>query len=462
MPRTARRDRLWSLIRGLFLALAIAFTLPVAAQETPTQPSGAISTAQDGTEDAAIERRIDGIIGELDEYEGVSVDVREGIVTFGGEVLDGETIPELDALASRVDGVVAVRNTVVENTDVARRLDPIVERTKMRFVQFVNYLPLIVVAMLAGGLVMLVGVLLARWERPWGSLAPNAFIAEIYRVILRLVFVVAGIVTALDILNATAVLTGLFGAAGILGLAVGFAVQDTVENFIASIMLSVRQPFRPNDMVDIEGSVGTVIRLTSRATILLDPDGNHVRLPNSFVFKAKIINYTRNTTRRFGFELGIDPNDDLAEARRIGIETLAGLAFVLADPPPQVWIKDSGDSTITMEFFAWLNQREAAFLPARGEALRVVMAALTQAGIGLPEPSYRLNLSGGALPVVDLPDKENRAKAITLTEMDAEPAPKPKPTPEPVMPDRTIERMADQERASEGEEDLLSHGAPQE
>lgn len=448
------------MIRALLLLLCLAG--PAAAQDAPTQPSGTISTTQDSRGDLAIEQRIEAIIAELDGYAEVGVDVREGIVTFTGEVLDGEAIPRLEELAARVDGVVAIESEVIESTDVSRRLDPVVKRFQDRFWQTVTYLPLLAVAVTAGVFVILLGVLLARWDWPWKRIAPNAFIADIYRVVLRLAFVLAGVVVALDILNATAVLTGLLGAAGIVGLAVGFAVRDTVENFIASVMLSLRQPFRPNDYVDIEGSAGSVIRLTSRATILLDADGNHVRLPNSFVFKAKILNYTRNEERRFSFMLGIDPNDDLAQARQIGLATLAELDFVLTDPAPQVWVKEAGDSTVSMEFLAWVNQREVNFAVARGEALRVVMAALTRAGIGLPEPSYRLNLTGGGLPVIDLPDTDRRAEALVLSEDDTPEPEKPHLDARDVAADTTIERMVDEERRENDRTDLLSTAAPEE
>ena len=447
------------MIRFILLALMLLAT-PAAAQDA-AQPSGAISTSQDSQGDSAIEARIEGIVAELDGFGDVQVDVREGIVTFRGEVVEADAIARLDDLAARVDGVVAIENDVVESTDVGRRLDPVAERFKARAAQFVDYLPLLTIAVAAGLLVVFLGIVLARWDWPWRRLAPNAFIGEIYRMVVRLVFVLAGIVVALDILNATAVLTGLLGAAGIVGLAVGFAVRDTVENFIASVMLSLRQPFRPNDFVDIEGSKGAVIRLTSRATILLDPDGNHVRLPNSFVFKAKIINYTRNDERRFGFILGIDPADDLAQTRRIGIETLRSLDFVLTDPPPQVWVKDAGDSTVSVEFYGWVNQRESEFLVARGEAVRMVMSALTRAGIGMPEPSYRLNIAGGGLPVVDLPDSEDRPDEIVATTGEADTTPA-LPEPEAVSADRSIARMVENERRVEGDADLLSEAAPRE
>ncbi len=435
----------------MILVLLLLVCLAAAAEaQDEGQPSGAISTAQDSRDDAAIDRRIEAIIGQLSGYEGITVDVREGIVTLGGEVLDGEAIPRLDTLAARVDGVVAIENEVVESTDVARRLDPVAERFRTRIAQFFSYLPLLAVAAVAGLLVALAGLLLARWEWPWRRLAPNAFIANIYRVVLRLAAVAAGVVTALDIMNATAVLTGLLGAAGILGLAVGFAVRDTVENFIASVMLSLRQPFRPNDLVDIEGSMGRVVRLTSRSTILLDLDGNHVRLPNAVVFKARIVNFTSNDERRFSFVLGVDPVSDVTEAKRIGTQTLAALDFVLETPAPQVWIRDVAASTIEVEFLGWLNQRETAFDMARSEAIRMVMAALTRAGIGLPEPTYRVSIAG-QMPAALVPEADTSPAARPLAD--------PRP-PEVVGPDLSIERKVLEERRTTGEADLLNPAAP--
>ena len=85
------------------------------------------------------------------------------------------------------------------------------------------------------------------------------------------------------------------------GLAVGFALRDLVENYIASLMLSLRQPFAPNDQVLIEGFEGRVVRLTSRATILMTLDGNHVRIPNAVVFKGTIVNLSHNPERRLRF-----------------------------------------------------------------------------------------------------------------------------------------------------------------
>src|SRR3546814_7123269 len=115
-------------------------------------------------------------------------------------------------------------------------------------------------------------------------------------------------------------------------ISIGFAIRDTVDNYVSSLMLSLRQPFRANDHVVIEGHEGRVVRLTSRATILMTLEGNHLRIPNSTVFNAVILNYTRNPARRFAFELGIEANDDPVAGMALGLRAPRALDFVLDTP----------------------------------------------------------------------------------------------------------------------------------
>ena len=432
-------------MRILFVVLTLILSGPALAQEA--QPQGTIAVETDLATDQLIRDRIRDIMLELDGYTGVRVAVSEGIVTFTGEVVDTEAIARLDQLAARVDGVVAIENNVTETTDVVQRLNPVAARFKERLQQLLALTPLLAIAVISGLLVTTLGWTLAGWQAPFRRFAPNAFIADIYRMVIRLAFVVIGIVVALDIMGATALLGTLLGAAGIVGLAVGFAVRDTVENFIASIMLSLRQPFRPMDFIEIGGDSGTVIRLTSRATILLDPSGNHIRIPNATVFKSRIVNYSRNAERRFDFDLGVDPSADLAEVRRIGQETLEALPYVLEAPAPAVWIMGAGDSTIVVKFLGWIDQRETSLAVARGDALRVVANALGQAGIALPEPGLRVIGLG-----TDTPQPA---------------APKPQPVvadavPEDVRPDDALEELIEDERQALADSDLLSREAPEE
>ncbi len=376
-------------ILALFLIVLLAVAVPVQAQDGE-QPQSAIAVEDSAEKDAAIAVRIRDILSELEGYDNVTVTVSSGIVTLRGTTVDTTAAQRLSELVGRVEGVVAIENEVSETTDVVERLNPAVERFLARGQQVIAFLPLALVAMAAFVVVVCLGFVVARLRWPWERLAPNAFIADIYRQIVRLAFIVAGLVVALDILGATALLSTILGAAGIVGLAIGFAVKDTVENFIASIMLSIRQPFRPNDTVEIEGDIGNVIRLTSRATILLSFDGNHIRIPNATVFKSRIVNYSRHDTRRFMLELGVAYNADLVEAQTLALNTVKALPFVLDAPAPQVWIDGFGESAVDIRVTAWVAQHETSFVQGRGEAYRAVLAAFDAAGIYMPENTLRI------------------------------------------------------------------------
>lgn len=436
-------------MRILILILLLAVPSIAQAQDGGDQPSGVIAVESDRAQDFATRDRIMAIIGQLDGFDDVRATVRNGIVTLRGSVLEADRIATLNALVARVEGVVAIENEVTASTDVVERLSPAVERIQNRIAQAAAFLPLIGIALMAGAITIWIGLFMARRDWPFNRLAPNPFIANIYRQIVRLTFIVLGLILALDLLNATALLSTILGAAGIVGLAIGFAVRDTVENFISSIMLSIRQPFRPKDLVEIDGDLGHVIRLTSRATILLSLDGNHIRIPNATVFKSKIVNFSRNDERRISFTLGIDPNADLATAQKIVLAALAELPFLLETPAPAVWVDQVGDSTIDITAAGWVLQHKTSITMAKGEAIRIVKARLEAAGISLPEPTFRLlganaPAQSTSSPQPTSPEPGVSAQDVAATETQA------------------LETIIEAERDALPEDDLLNRQAPQE
>jgi len=419
------------------------------------QPTGAIAVEDSAAQDAAIADRLRAILRELGGFEDVTVTVSSGIVTLRGTTLGEADVQRLDDIAGRVEGVVAIQNEATATSDVVRRLDPIRDRIAARVTQLWALTPLLAIAALVFAIVWSVGWLVARLPM-WSRLAPNAFISDIYRMLIRLAFLVIGIVLALDILDATALLSTILGAAGLIGLAVGFAVRDTVENFIASIMLSIRQPFRPNDAVEINGDEGLVIRLTSRATILLSFDGNHIRIPNATVFKSRIVNYSTNPERRFMFDIGVAPDADLAAMRHLAEDVVAALPFTLADPAPMVWTKDIGDGAVFLTVTGWINQRDSSLPLARGEALRKVKAAIEAAGVEVPDTTYRVQLLSpadsvaGATAAAPTQDAPTPAEELALDDTVTSSAPD------------ALDKMIEDERGDSENPDLLRPEAPHE
>lgn len=428
-------------MRALLLILLLLAPAPaVFAQEV----TGPITTENSAVQDVAIATRMREIMTELGDYADVTVTVNEGVVTLRGTTNSTVEALALQPLASRIEGVVAVRNEVTETTDIARRLNPAVGRFAARLEQLMIFLPLALIAGVAFGIVVLVGFALARLKQPWDRLAPNAFVADIYRQLLRVAFIVIGMVVALDIMNATALLSTILGAAGIIGLAFGFAVRDTVENFIASVMLSFRQPFSPNDVVEINGDVGKVIRLTSRATILLSLDGNHIRIPNATVFKSRIVNFTQHAERQFRFAIHIDQDADLRDTLALVNRTVQDLPFVLKDPSAQAWVETLHQGSVELIVTAWINQNDTSLALARGEALRQVKLAIEAAGVAIPDGLQRVKL------IRKDPDTDAKPKETTqIVE---------------VVPsqDAALTRIVDAERKLDGTKDLLRPDSPKE
>lgn len=431
-------------------ARAQELELPTVPGSGPAEPPAEGATQReveaelDVGQDRRIAERLRATFAGVEALRSVRVSVNAGVVRLTGEVPSAAARELAGQLARQIEGVALVENDIRLVQDLGQRLELAWGNLRQRLYGLVGTLPLLVVAALILLLFWYVGRLVAGLSWPYRRI-DNAFLRDTARQLVRVALLVAGALLALEILDATALVAALLGTAGLVGLVLGFAFRDLAENAIASLLLSLRQPFAPNDLVSIEGCEGHVVRLTSRATVLLTVEGNHVRIPNAAVYKGVIVNYTRNPLRRFDLAAGVGVDEDLAAAQRLGVEVLEATPGVLADPPPQALVEALGESNVVIRYLGWVDQRAADFLKVKSEAIRRVKEALDAAGISLPEPTYRVRL-----------------------QRDGGPAEAPAPTPEQrerppadVTRRNVVERQADAERAAEGP-DLLDPAAPRE
>lgn len=470
--RSSNKERLPPLTRWIpraFLVLAtlllvIGPTSQVLGQtDTPNIPSGdrteeaprgTIALEVDPADDRAIEKRLREIFANLDGLDQVTIDVAAGVVKIGGDVGSKDARDRALALAEKVEGVVEVVDNTTSERDLERRLAPTVKRVTGWTRDLVGNLPVFLIALLTVGGFWLLSRFVGGFGRLYDRLTPNAFIAKLLRHIVQGAILLLGIVLALSIVDASGLVRTVLGAAGLLGLALSFALRDTVENYIASILLSLRQPFQPNDEVLIEGYEGRIIRLTSRATILLTLAGNHVRIPNATVFKGVIVNYTRRPARRFDFTVGVDTGADLLAAQQLVVETLRLADGVLDDPPPTSRLEALGDSSVVLWVAGWVDQRYHDYRKVKSEALRLVKEAFDHADIKMPEPLYRLRIeSGGGLALPEgektapgKPEQPRRAVDATVD----------------IARDAELDEQIAEERADPAAPDLLDPQAPRE
>ena len=388
-------------------AIAITPAIPNTSDSVPPPPpvelppvisgestnNAQIETTPTPLKDNDIRQRISGIFSEIDGLQAVNVSVNQGVVTLTGETPNEKKAQQAINLTNRLTDVVTVEDRINRTLDVQDNVSTVYQSLKAQSKNLVKALPLLLVGILLFALVTWFGSWLSNRKKMWQRLTPNPFVAELLAQTVKVIFIVFGLILALSLIGAETILGTLLGGAGVIGIAVGFAVKDTIENYIASLMLSIRQPFRARDHILINNQEGIVVRLTSRATILMTLDGNQLRIPNAEVFKATILNYTKNPERRFTFELGVDANDDPLAAIKVGIDAICQLGFALDKPKVTAVIKEVGDSNIILQFQVWVNQLEADFYKARSIAIRETKHALEDEGFSLPEPIYQLRFN---------------------------------------------------------------------
>jgi small-conductance mechanosensitive channel len=433
-------------MRHLIILLFVILFGPLSAfaQDAPI-------TVADTPSDAQITTRLSGIYQQLSDTHAVTVSVNSSVVTLSGHVANTEVAERAISIASRTDGVVAVQDDINRTLGVTDNVSPLLAEYRDQALEFVRALPLIGAALI----ILIAIILFGRWLSHRNALikkfAKNPFMVELIANAVNLAFIIIALIVALNILGATALIGTVLGGAGIIGIALGFGIRDTVENYVASLLLSIRQPFRAKDHVIIDKQEGIVVRLNTRATILMTLDGNHLRIPNAKVFKADILNYSTNPTRRFSFGVGVDSADDPVAAIRLGTTVMGKLDFILSDPAPKGIIREVGDSSILLDFYGWVDQRETDFGSARSQAIRDVKDALEADGFSLPEPIYRLKVDG-AMPTVPTPAPGKAPKKD-----------EPKSENMQTQADMTItDKVAKERKSPDGQTDLLDDSAPPE
>lgn len=395
-----------------------------------------IETTPTPLKDNDIRQRINGIFSEIEGLQALNVSVSQGVVTLSGETANEKKAQQAINLTNRITDVVTVDDKIERTLDVQDNVSTVYQGLKMQIRNLIKALPLLLVGIVVFGVVAWFGSWLSNRKKLWQRLTPNPFISELLSQTVKVIFIIFGLILALSLIGAETILGTLLGGAGVIGIAVGFAVKDSIENYIASLLLSIRQPFRARDQILINDKEGIVVRLTSRATILMTLDGNQLRIPNAEVFKATILNYTKNPERRFTFELGVDANDDPLAAIKVGLDAIHTLDFVLEKPKSIAVITNVGDSNILLEFQVWVNQSETDFFKARSIAIRETKHALENEGFSLPEPIYRLRFNEKVEKALEL----GQGAGISGTDMSITSV-APEPTPE-----KTIDASIDDQQ----------------
>jgi len=199
----------------------------------------------------------------------------------------------------------------------------------------------------------------------------------------------------------------IMSGTGLIGLILGFAFRDIAENFIASLLLSVQRPFKIDDVIEVDGRLGIVKKVTARATTLVDYDGNHIQIPNATVYKNTIKNLTANPKMRGKVEIGIGYDNDIRSAQTLALDIANQQNAVLSDPPAQVLIKNLGSSTINFVLYFWVNSEQHSPLKVASQLMRELVNEFTKQNISMPDDAReRIILTDPSESVSSLEEKQ--------------------------------------------------------
>lgn len=179
-------------------------------------------------------------------------------------------------------------------------------------------------------------------------------------------------------------LSGLLVAGGIVGLAIGFASQNIVENLLAGIILMLERPIKIGNGVNIDGTTGIVEDIQIMSTTLRSYDGLYIRLPNQKVLTANITNFVSNVARRVDYDIGIRYSDDADKAITLIKDFLDAQPMVLKNPEPIVFVSELGDSAVIIALRFWAPVTE--WFGVKTQLLWKIKRLLETEGIEIPFP----------------------------------------------------------------------------
>jgi small conductance mechanosensitive channel len=197
-----------------------------------------------------------------------------------------------------------------------------------------------------------------------------------------------GIVIALSYIGVN--IAPLVAAIGAAGFIVGFALQGTLQNFAAGIMVLIYRPYDIGDYVTAAGVSGTVASMNLVSTSIKTPDNQLIVVPNGSIWGGVITNVTANPTRRLDLKFGVSYTDDLDKVKAVLTEIFTSHPKVLKDPAPVIEVHELGDSSVNFVARPWINTSD--YWKLHWEFHKTVKQRFDQEGISIPFPQRDVHL----------------------------------------------------------------------
>lgn len=270
---------------------------------------------------------------------------------------------------------------------------------------FVQTLPSLAIAFL---------VLMATWfaagfaariaDRLTARTSMRADLKELVHTLIRLAIWIVGFMIAMTIAIPSLTPASLFAGLGVGALAIGFAFQDIFENFLAGVLIMLRDKMHIGDSIECEGISGKVEKITLRETHVRQFSGELTVVPNSMLFKNPVLIMTDTPVRRSELVVGVSYDADLEQAEAVIREAARSVPHVDQTRPVDVFAQTLGASSIDFLVLWWANADLNDMRATKSEVLSAIKRGLDDAGIEIPYP-YVTNTFKAPV-AVDIPKPE--------------------------------------------------------
>ncbi|SMO84496.1 mechanosensitive ion channel family protein [Gracilimonas mengyeensis] len=227
----------------------------------------------------------------------------------------------------------------------------------------------------------------------------------------KVVFYVGLVILVVTVMGQLGIsLAPLLGAAGILGVALGFASQTSVSNIISGLFLIAEQPFKVDDVITIGNTTGAVLSIDMLSVKLRTFDNRYVRIPNEMIIKQEVTNITKFPIRRFNANISVAYKEDISRVREVLLDVAEKNEFALSEPAPMVVFDMYGASSIDLLLLVWAPKDE--FIKLKNSINEEMKARFDKEGIEIPFPHLSI-YSGEAsksIPIELVGDKADKLK----------------------------------------------------
>lgn len=236
-------------------------------------------------------------------------------------------------------------------------------------------------------------------------------VATLLGSIAQFIVLIISMITALKVSELDGAASSILAGAGIIGIALGFALQDITSNLMAGIILSVQKDMEVGDLIRFKEYFGRVQSIDLRMTQLKTQDGQLVYIPNKELLLGTVEDYSHSGLRRVRLPVGVAYNDNLDLVKAVTVAAIQSTDGVETEKPIDVFFTEFGESSINLVVMFWVRfEKQYDWLSAQSSAIEAIKKAYTKHRITIPYPTSIIFNDGRSNPLLSEPPKKPRTK----------------------------------------------------